>query len=126
MIVFQKAGLSDLTIERGRSFPIDHPIEINQELYLTESNNAKVVDFGNDLELIEVKISGLSRDNYDGTTNGLKTWFQNSSINWAKNTFTMIDEGGTSHTVRFWQDKFSMPRNEGDTYSISFTLKKEA
>ena len=45
-IVFSKAGLSDLTLERGRLYPISKPIQINQELYMTESLNAKVVDFG--------------------------------------------------------------------------------
>jgi len=51
-IIFQKTGLSDLTLERGRLFPIVEPITINQELYLTESMTPKVVDYGNTLMLI--------------------------------------------------------------------------
>lgn len=125
-IIFQKGGLSDLTLERARIFPINRIQNINQELYLTESMAPKVVNYGGSSKIIEVVLEGLSKDNYDGTVNGLKTWFENSSINWSENNFTMLDEYGESFTVRYWQNNFNMPEIKGDQYSISFQLLVEA
>lgn len=125
-IVFQKSGLSDLTLERGRIFPVEEAqIKINQETYLTESMNPKVVNYGSTLKLIRLKFAGLSRDNYDGTINGLKTWFESSQINWSENNFVMIDEMGISHTVRLWQKQFSMKQDSPNRYSITLTFLEE-
>lgn len=125
-ITFQKSGLSDLTIERGRLFPAKSKIRINQDRYLTESMNAKVVSRGASAQFITLKISGLSADNYDGTVNGLKTWFESATINWSAASFTMVDEDGTSHTVRYWRDDFDMPEVSPNRYEITIELKKEA
>jgi len=124
-IIFQKTGLSDLTLERGRLFPIVEPITINQELYLTESMTPKVVDYGNTLKLIELKLEGLSRENFDNAVNGLKTWFESSQINWCENSFTMVDETGTNRTVRLWQKEFKMAEVSPNRYSVSLTLLEE-
>ena len=124
-IVFIKSGLSNLTLERGRLFPISTPIEINQDRYLTEDNNAKVVDYGSDLDLWELNFNYLSVDNYNGSVNGLKTWFESSQVNWSMNNFTLTDENGVAHTVRLWQKSFNMPRHGSGRYSISLILLKE-
>ena len=125
-IVFSKSGLSDLTLERGRMFPYsDGSITIHQDRYLTESNEAKVVDYGSDLTMIVLRFQYLSKDNYNGATNGLKTWFQTSEINWSANSFTMTDEDGVAHTVRFWQGDFSMPKTSNGRYQIQLVLKEE-
>ena len=125
-IVFSKSGLSDLTLERGRIYPYSEgDIEIHQDRYLTESNEAKVVDYGTDLTMIVVRFQYLTKDNYDGATNGLKTWFQTSEINWSANSFTLNDENGVDHTVRFWQGNFSMPRTSSGRYQIQLIFKEE-
>lgn len=126
MIVFQKSGLSDLTLERGRVIPATGSIEPHQYAHLTQSNNAKVYDVGsNELEFIDIQLAGLSRDNYDGATNGLKTWFESSQINWRMNSFTMVDELGESRTVRLWQDNITYTVDGFDQYTIRFRLKVE-
>ena len=125
-IVFQKAGLSDLTLERGRLFPYsEKDIEINQKRYLTEDNNPIVIDYGSNLNTIRLSFSHLTSDNYDGTVNGLVTWFETSEVNWSANNFTLVDELGVSHTVRFWQKEFAMPKQIGGRYSIELILLKE-
>ena len=125
-IVFQKSGLSDLTIERGRLFPFSPKnITVHQDRYLTESNNAKIVDYGANLQLIKLSFKNLTKDNYDGAINGLKTWFETSNINWSVNSFTMIDESGVSYTVRFWQKDFQMPQQVNGRYEITLILKVE-
>lgn len=124
-IVFQKSGLSDLTLERGRVFPVREPITINQDNYLTEAMNPKVVDYGSTLQLLRVTFKGLSEDNYSGTINGLKTWFSSSQVNWMENSFTMIDELGTIRTVRLWQKQFDMRSISPNRYSITLTLLEE-
>jgi hypothetical protein len=126
-ITFIKGGLSNLTMERGRSIPLSMPIEINQELYQTESMNAKVIDYGSKATYIKMEFRFLSKDNYDGAVNGLSTWFNSSQINWCSNSFTMVDESGVSHTVRLWQTNWDMPRDiNNNRYSVVFILKKEA
>lgn len=125
-ITFQKTGLSDLVIERGRLFPDKQPIQINQDRYLTESMNSKIVSRGSSAQFLKLKFSGLSKDNYDGTVNGLKTWFESSTINWSSASFTMIDEDGTTHTVRYWNDDFDMPGIAPNRYEFTLELKKES
>lgn len=125
MIIFSHASMSDLTIERGRLFPLREPIELNQERQLTENKNPKVIDYGGYLNLWEMRFEGLSKDNYDGVVNGLKTWFQDSNINWAQNNFTLTDESGTDHTMRYWADDFDMPADADNRYSITLILLKE-
>jgi len=125
-IVFVKGGLSDLTLERGRIYPYSAgDITIHQDRYLTESNQAKVVDYGTDLTMIVLSLTYLSKDNYDGAVNGLKTWFQSVYINWSANSFAMTDEDGVSHTVRFWQGNFSMPKTSSGRHQIQLIFKEE-
>jgi len=85
----------------------------------------KVVDYGNTLKLIELKLEGLSRENFDNAVNGLKTWFESSQINWCENSFTMVDETGTNRTVRLWQKEFKMAEVSPNRYSVSLTLLEE-
>ncbi len=124
-IVWKKTGMSDLTIDKGRSFPVNEPIQINQERYLTESLNAKVINFGSSAKFIQLDIAGVPRDNYNGTINGIKSWFENSNVNWSKNSFTMIDERGVTLTVRLWQDDFNMPEQWANRHNVSILLKVE-
>lgn len=125
-IVFQKSGLSDLTLERGRLVPYSRGnISVNQERYLTESNNAKITDYGNNITFIELAFDHLTKDNYDGSTNGLKTWFESTQVNWSANSFTMLDEENVSHTVRFWQGSFDMPTKANGRFSFKLVLKDE-
>ena len=125
-IVFAKAGRSNLTFERGRIVPYSTvEYTINQQLDLTESNNPKVTDYGDDLQLMKLTFNHLSKDMYNGTVNGLETWFSSSQINWAVNNFTMTDEGGTAHTVRLWQKGFALSKDQGNRYSLSIILLKE-
>jgi len=121
-ITFQKAGLSDLTIETGRSFPIKEDITFNQEINLTEDRQPKVVDYGGDPEsFIEVNINPISVKEY----NDLKAWFVSSQVNGSANTFTMIDEEGTTKTVRLWDKKVSLSKEGFGIYSTSFLLREE-
>lgn len=125
-IVFSKSGMSNLTLERGRLFPFSEgDIEINQDRYLTEDNNPIVINYGDNLELVVLSFSFLTKDNYDGAVNGLKTWFEDSNIEWSSNSFTLTDENGVAHTVRYWDDKFSMPKNVNGRYSGKLILLKE-
>lgn len=125
-IVFQKGGMSDLALERGRLLPYSpENININQEKYLTESNNPKITDYGSNLKLISLQFSHLTKDNYDGTVNGLKTWFEDSTINWLESSFTMVDENNVSHTIRLWQDKFEMSMSSNGRYSIFLIFKED-
>ncbi len=125
-IVFKKSGMSDLTLERGRVVPYQtQEQKINQERYLTESYNTKVVNYGSNAQYLELSFKHLTKDNYDGTVNGLKTWFDDSSINWSMNSFTMLDENGISYTVRLWQNNFKMAVDGAGRYSVKLILKVE-
>ncbi len=125
-IVFSAGGMSDLTLERGRLVPYSpEDVTINQDNYLTESNNPKVTNYGDNLNLINLSFRHLSKDNYDGTVNGLKTWFEDANINWMVNNFTLTDENGQAHTVRLWNKKWRMSADRGGRYSITLRLLKE-
>ncbi len=121
-IVFSAGGMSNLTLERGRLYPLSIPIQINQELNLTDGMNPKVTDYGGTAQFWKVIFNYLSKDNYDGSVNGLKTWFEDGNINWCENSFTLTDENGVAHTVRLWQKNFDMPENSNGRYSVGLTL----
>ena len=125
MITFIKSGRSNLNLERGQLFPMNNTIEPNQELHLTESDDPKVIDYGSSLKILELKFTGLSKDNYDGVVNGLKTWFESSEINWSENSFTLEDDQGNSKTVRFWDKNFNMPQIAANVYSLKIRLLEQ-
>ncbi len=126
-IKFQHSGMSELTLERGRVTPyVPEEIEPHQDLYLTEGNNPKVINYGDPLKFMKLEFKYLSRDNYDGTVNGLKTWFEDSTINWSANNFTLVDENNVSWTVRLWQKKFNMKNLGNDRYSVELVLLIES
>lgn len=114
-----------LIFEKGRIFPKPNPIEINQAMGFSEDMKAKVADMGNNLELIDVMMQRLTKDQYDGTVNGLKTWFDNTNINWRKNTFTFQDETGAKITVRLLDENFDMPEVVSGFYSFKLRLMQE-
>ena len=124
-IQFSKSGMSTLTLERGRLFPIQNPKTANQDRYLTESNNPKVINYGDALEVMELNLAFLSKDNYDGAINGIKTWFENANINYSENSFTLTDEVGETHTVRLWQDKLNIQKVSSGRYQIKILLLVE-
>ena len=125
-IVFSKGGLSDLTLERGRLYPITNPVKINQHRYLTEDYSPKVVNWGSSYTLFDLKFNYLSKSNYDDATDGLKTWFESSAINYSESNFTLTDENGVTHTVRLWQDRLDFTEHASERYAISLILFKEA
>lgn len=124
-IKFSAAGMSDLTLERGRLYPIKKPQTKHQERHLTESMNPKVISYSGTLTLWRLDLIYLSSDNYSGAVNGLKTWFEDSNINYSANSFTLTDEDGVTHTVRLWQDNFDMQKIPSGRYQISLLLLKE-
>jgi len=124
-IVFQKSGLSDLTLEHGRSYPTSIVIEVNQERYLTEDFKPKVIDFGSSHETMVIKLEGISKDNIDGAINGLRTWFEASQVTWALNSFTMINERGINQTIRWWDKSFKIKEVSPNRYDVSFIVKVE-
>jgi len=124
MITFEKNGLTSLTIAGGRITPYSPEDQIlNQETYLTESSNPKVVNYGSNLNLIKLVLKNLSKDNYDGSTQGIKTWFETSTINWSSASFTLKDEFGTDYLARLWQNKFSVKARPNSRYDITIILK---
>ena len=125
-ITFQKASMTDLILERGRLLPTTpEVISINQDMYLTESNDAKTVKYGTNLKTSKLSFNNLTVDNYNGTVNGLKTWFEDALIDWTLNSFTLINEAGETLTVRLWQKKFSMGLKSNSRYSVNLLLKIE-
>jgi len=67
----------------------------------------------------------LSKDNYDGSINGLKTWFENAAIDWRKNYFQYTDESGSEYDVRLWDEVFSMEEYASNRYRIRILLREE-
>jgi len=124
-MTFSKSGRSNLTLERGRLYPVSISYTKNQERYLTEGMNPKVVSYSGTLQLFNLSFSYLSKDNFDGTVNGLKTWFQSTQINYSEYNFTLTDENGVTHTVRLWDDNFEMGKDVSGRYFVTIKLLKE-
>lgn len=125
-ILFQKSGMSDLTLANGVILPKKHTYQINQKRYFTESMNAVVLSLSSKAELLILRIADVSKDNFNGSVNGLKTWFDNSLINYSENNFTLVDENGETSTVRLWADNFEIDETQPGLFSLELTLLKEA
>jgi len=119
---FQKTGVTTVTFDRGRVFPISEPIEVYQHRYDTEGLNTKVISYNVQNDFINAPFTGLSAAN----KTALETFFQHVNVNWSESDFTFVDENSQSRTVRLWQDRFNMVENSPNRFSVSFLLKDES
>ena len=125
MITFKKTGKSDLTIKNGRILPAKDSIQINQIKTLTSGNNPIVVDYSNSKKIYKLVLKNLSKDEFSGSINGIKTWFKSPEINWMMNSFTMILTDGTQKIVRLWNNKFDMNMKPNFRYDLIIELREE-
>lgn len=123
---FSHSSIStDLVFEKGQLYTVRKPIRPNQIVGRTAGGQIKVAKLGKSELTLILNFTGLTKDNYDGTVNGLKTWFETAAIDWRKNSFTLVDETGTSYTVRLMNPEFDMQEYSPGRYRITLTLRKE-
>lgn len=121
---FVKETLPPLVFEKGQSYPIHRPIKPRQIIQEAVGGAEMVTDVGTPEELFNLVFQRLSEDNYSGLVNGLKTWFEDSNINWGQNSFTYQDEDGVETTVRYLDNTFDMPDRIAKLFSTKLTLRK--
>ena len=115
---FTKTGYSDLSFGRGLLYPVEKPQQVLQAVDRTAGGSLQVENLGVTLNSRLLRLRGLS-----GTIfTNLRTW-HSTVANGAVNTFTYVDEDGTSHTVRWLDDTLNMPEYFNGRYSVEIVLE---
>jgi hypothetical protein len=93
-IIFTK-GSYTFTFSKGRSYPIDDPVEVSVITDLSEGMQMYAYDKGVQVQLFNLTFEKLSNTDFSN----FETWLKERAIG-PKNTFTYTDESENSHTVR--------------------------
>ena len=105
---FQKAGYVTITLSKV-VFPLRRPQTVVQVVDRTAGGALQVENLGVTINTRVLPMRRLT----DTEISDLRTW-HSTVANGAVNTFTFVDEGSTSHTVRWLEDTLDAPEtNEG-------------
>ena len=96
-----KTGVVTFTFDKARAFPVEPRIGGQQLIDEAGGGQPKVADLGAEEEFIPIKVQNMSDTNRDA----LLTFFRDSLINWALNTFTWTDEDSNTNIVRYFNSK---------------------
>jgi hypothetical protein len=102
--IFRKSGYSDLTLSK-LIYGLDRPQTKVQVKERTAGGELQVEDLGVTIRERVLPMSKLT----DTEVADFRTW-HDTVLDGAVETFTFIDEDGTSHTARWVDDTFRAPR----------------
>ena len=117
--IFRKSGYDDLTLSKV-IYGLDRPQQKVQVLDRTAGGALQVEELGVTIYTRVLPMRRLT----DAEAALFRTW-HDTVANGAVNTFTLIDEDSTSHTVRWIDDTFRAPRtsyNRNDPDAITLEI----
>jgi len=123
LAIFTKAGNAEspLTLPKGRFLPNSDPYTPNQLRGIAGGGQVKIADLGDAEHMWECRFLRISKT--DRTA--IIDFLQDTTVNYAENTFTFTDEDAVAHTVRWWDKKVDYPHIKGNLYNVIITLREE-
>lgn len=117
---------SPFTFEKARFLPANEPLNPNQVIGIAGGGQVKVANLGDVEEMFHIRVLRVSKTNRDN----LLGFLADSTVNYALNSFTFVDESSVSHTVRLLvagagNQSIDVPRVSGGLYNLDFWLRKE-
>ncbi len=118
---FTKGGAATVTFERASQVQQGQSHDIEQNVGLSYGRSKKI-DTYNDtaVKFLEVTFVFLTKTGIDN----LVTFFNDSNVNWRKNSFTYTDSNGDQSTVRLAQNGIN-PRRISPRGKFQITLLLE-
>ena len=120
---FSKGGASTVTFDRAEQIPFDNNYTVEQNIGRSYGNSKKINSYNDTaVRFITVNFVFLTLTIRDAVV----TFFNDSNVNWRKNSFTFTDADGNALTVRLAQDSLPLPRiTPGDKFSMQISLEVE-
>ena|ERR1043166_4565854 len=121
-ITFTKDSMS-VVIPRGRIFPTQTNVHVNQVIELAESGAPQVTELGGDVTEYEVELLSV-----DATTEAaFRAFWQDPTIRWALTPVTLTDERGQAMVGRYWGPFPTYQRAEyaSGLFRLAFLFREE-
>ena len=118
-IIFTKGG-DDFTFTRGRSYPVDDPVEVSVVTELSEGMQMYAYDKGVAVQYFNLSFEKLAGADYDNVDD----WLQSVVVG-PKETFTYTDEDSVAHTVRMLNTANPLKEVSHDSYAGTIRLREE-
>ena len=115
---FTKTGYSDLEFGRGLLYPVEKPQRLTQVVERTAGGSLQVENLGVTINTRVLRLRGLSA----AVFTALRTW-HSATAQGAVNTFTYVDEDGSSNTVRWLDDTLNAPEYFNNRFSVEILLE---
>ena len=118
-IIFTKGG-DDFTFTRGRSYPVNDPVEVSVITDLSDGMQMYAYDKGIAVRHFNLSFEKLAGADYDNVDD----WLQSVVVG-PKETFTYTDEDSAEHTVRMLNTANPLKEVSHDSYAGTIRLREE-
>ncbi|MDA3834910.1 MAG: hypothetical protein PF495_16110 [Spirochaetales bacterium] len=118
-ITFTK-GSDTFTFSRGRSYPVDDPVQVNVPVGYSDGGQLYAYDKGIEEQFFNLVFERLSLVDF----NNFGNWLLNIAVG-PKSTFTYTDEDSADHTARLLDTKNSLKEISHERFSGTIRLRKE-
>ena len=118
-IIFTKGG-DTFTFTKGRSYPVDDPVEVSVITDLAEGMQMYAYDKGVAVQYFNLSFARLVVADYDN----VEDWLENIVVG-PKETFTYTDEDSVTHTVRMLNTANPLKEVSHDSYAGTIRLREE-
>jgi len=118
-IKFTKGG-DTFTFSKGRSYPLDDPVQVNVVVDYSEGGQLYAYDKGIQEQFFNLVYERIPQADFDN----FEDWLKNKAVG-PKNTFAYTDEDENSHTVRLMDTKNRLRGVADQMFSGTIKLRKE-
>jgi hypothetical protein len=118
-IAFTKGGNS-FSFSKGRSYPLDDPVQVNVVVDYSEGGELYAYDKGIEEQFFHLVFERIPQADFDN----FEDWLKTIAVG-PKNTFTYTDEDSADHTVRLMDAKNPLKAVAAGMYSGTIQLRKE-
>jgi len=113
-------GAETFTFSKGRSFPVDDPVQVAVSTEYSEGGQLYAYDKGIVEQFYNLRFDRLPQADFDNFEN----WLKNVVVG-PKFTFIYTDEEGVDHTVRLLNTKNPLTEVAHQLYSGTIRLREE-
>jgi hypothetical protein len=118
-ITFTKDA-STFSFSKGRSYPIDDPVQVNVPVEYSEGGQLYAYDKGIEEQFFNLVFERIPKADYDN----FETWLKTTAKG-PLNTFTYTDEDSVNHTVRLMNTTNPLKEVGHEMYSGTIELREE-
>ena len=118
-IVFTK-GVDTFTFSKGRSYPLDDPVQVNVVTDMSEGGQMYAYDKGVTERFFNLVFERIPQADYANFAD----WLENHAVG-PLNTFTYTDEDGATHTVRLLDTRNPLREVASGLFSGTIRLREE-